>query len=148
VAGAVLIQVTLSPWLYLGVGGLGLLLALGRVQHEMHLAAAAGTLEVGKYTPGAVRWMNSVTMTTTLITYCLYASLAPGLPPNHTMMLTIPIVVYAVFRYRFLASRRLDERSPEQTMLSDSSLLAAVGLWVLVVVAVLYVGAAGPGGTQ
>ncbi len=140
VAGALLIQVSMSPWLYLGVGGLGLLLALGRVQHEMHLAAVMGVLEQDKYTPAAVRWMNSVTMTTTLITYCLYASLAPGLPTNHSMMLTIPIVVFAVFRYRFLASRRLDEGSPERIMLSDPSLLAAVGLWVLTVVAVLTLG--------
>jgi 4-hydroxybenzoate polyprenyltransferase len=143
VAGAVLIQVMVSPWLYLGVGGLGLLLALGRVQHEMQLAAATDTLELDKYTPAAVRRMNSVTVATTLVMYCLYTSLAPGLPPDHSMMLTIPIVVYAVFRYRFLASRRLDERSPERLMLADPPLLVAVGLWVLTVVGVLYLHARG-----
>jgi 4-hydroxybenzoate polyprenyltransferase len=139
VAGALLIDVTVSPWLYLGVGGLGLILALGRIQYEMRLAASAGTLEPGKYTLDAISQMNSVTMTFTLMVYSLYTFLAPGSAFNHRMMLTIPFVIYGLFRYQFL-SQRSGEESPEQLMLSDAPLLGAVGLWVLTVVGVLYLG--------
>jgi len=139
VAGALLSRVTISPWLYLGVGGLGLILALGRVQYEMRLAEAAGTLEPGKYTLEAVERMNHLAMAFTLIAYCLYTFLASGLPSNHTMMLTIPIVLYGVFRYQYLSYKQAEE-SPERLMLADGLLLAAVGLWVLTVVGVLYVG--------
>ena len=135
VAGALLVDVVVSPWLYLGVGGLGLILALGRIRYEMRLAVAAGTLEAGKYTLDAIAQMNSVTMTFTLMVYSLYTFLAPG--SDHSMMLTIPFAIYGLFRYQFL-SHGSEEGSPEQVMLADAPLLAAVGLWVAAVVGVLY----------
>ena len=140
VAGALLIQVLISPWLYLGVGGLGLILALGRIQHEMRLAAAAGILEPGKYSLDAVTQMNSVTMTSTLMVYCLYTFLAPGFESNHLMMLTIPTVIYGLFRYRYLTIKHAGDQSPEQLMLSDAPLLIAVALWAATAAAVLYLG--------
>jgi 4-hydroxybenzoate polyprenyltransferase len=138
VAGAVLIQVVISPWLYLSVGGLGLILALGRVEYEMHLAEATGTLEAGKYTVEAVARMNAVAIAVTLTVYCLYTFLASGLPQDHTMMLTIPFVIYGIFRYRYLTPRQTEDKSPERLMLSDPALLAAVGLWALTAVVVFY----------
>jgi 4-hydroxybenzoate polyprenyltransferase len=138
VAGAVLIQVVISPWLYLSVGGLGLILALGRVEYEMHLAEATGTLEAGKYTVEAVARMNAVAIAVTLTVYCLYTFLASGLPQDHTMMLTIPFVIYGIFRYRYLTPRQVEDKSPERLMLSDPALLAAVGLWALTAVIAFY----------
>lgn len=134
VAGALLAGVKVSPWLYLGVGGVGLILALGRVQYEMRLAEAAGTLESGKYTPEAVEWMNRLAITFTLIVYCLYTFLAARLGGSRAMMLTIPFAIYAVFRYRFLIYHQTGDQSPEQLMLSDVSLLVAAGLWLLTLV--------------
>jgi 4-hydroxybenzoate polyprenyltransferase len=138
VAGAALIRVVISPWLYLSVGGLGLLLALGRVQHEMRLAEAAGTLDPAKYTFEAVARMNAVAIAFTLTVYCLYTFLAAGLPDDYVMMLTIPFVIYGIFRYRYLTHQQTDDQSPERLMLSDPSLLIAVALWALTAVAVFY----------
>ena len=140
VSGALLIQVTISPWLYLSVGGLGLILALGRIQYEMRLAEATGTLEPGKYTLDMVEPMNHLAVAFTLIVYCLYTFLAAGLPTNYTMMLTIPFAIYGIFRYRYLTFQQAGGQSPERLMLSDKPLLIAVGLWVLTAVGVLYVG--------
>jgi hypothetical protein len=103
----------------------------------MRLAASAGTLRRGKYTLDAVAQMNSVTMTFTLMVYSLYTFLAPGSASDHRMMLTIPFVIYGLFRYQFL-SQRAGEQSPEQLMLSDAPLLGTVGLWALTVIGVLY----------
>jgi 4-hydroxybenzoate polyprenyltransferase len=136
-AGAFLIQVNISPWLYLSVGGLGLVLALGRIQYEMRRADTAGTLEMDKYTPEAVARMNSVATAFTLIVYCLYTFLSAELASDYAMMLTIPFVIYGIFRYRFLTYRQTD-KSPERMMLSDPPLLASVGLWVLSAAAVSY----------
>jgi len=140
VAGALLIRVTISPWLHLAVGGLGLILALGRIRYEMRLAAASGALETGKYTLPAVESMNYLALAFTLTVYCLYTFLAPGLPPNYTMMLTIPIVLYGVFRYQYLSHRGAKSQSPERLVFSDAPLLIAVGLWALTAVGVLYLG--------
>jgi 4-hydroxybenzoate polyprenyltransferase len=138
VAGALLIEVTISPWLYLSVGGLGLILALGRVEYEMHRAEADGTLDRGKYTFEAVARMMAVSIAMTLTVYCLYTFLGSDLPANYTLMLTIPFVIYGIFRYRYLTHRRASGQSPEGLMLSDVSLLVDVGLWVLAVVAAFY----------
>jgi 4-hydroxybenzoate polyprenyltransferase len=137
VAGALLIQVTISPWLYLSVGGLGLILALGRIQHEMRLAQANGTLEEGKYTAEAVARMNSVALACTLSVYCLYTFLATGVPADDRMMVTIPFVIFGIFRYRYLTQQQGD-RSPERMMLADPPLLIAGALWALTAVIVLY----------
>ena len=140
VSGALLIQVTISPWLYLSVGGLGLILALSRIQYEMRMAEATGTLERGKYTLDMVEQMNHLAMAFTLVVYCLYTFMAAGLPSNHTMMLTIPIVTYGIFRYQYLTFQQTGGQSPERLMLSDVPLLIAVGLWVLTAVGALYLG--------
>jgi 4-hydroxybenzoate polyprenyltransferase len=136
-AGAFLIQVKISPWLYLSVGGLGLVLALGRIQYEMRRADAAGTLEMDKYTPQAVARMNSVATAFTLIVYCLYTFLGAELTADYAMMLTIPFVIYGIFRYRYLAHRQADT-SPERMMLSDPPLLLSVTFWVLSALAISY----------
>lgn len=138
VSGALLIQVTISPWFYLSVGGLGLILALGRVQHEMGLAQSAGTLELSKYTPQAVIRMNAMALAFTLIVYCLYTFLATGLPANYTMVLTIPFALYAIFRYRYLGHQEAGEKSSEQFILSDPPFLVAACLWALSSAGVLY----------
>jgi len=138
VAGAVLIDVTISPWLYLSVAGLGLILVLGRIQYEMRLAEVLGTLETQKYTLEAVARMNQLAIALTLIVYCLYTFLAPGLSFGYYMMLTIPFVIYGIFRYRYLSYQRPRKQSPEQLMLLDVPLLIDVGLWAVTTVIVLY----------
>jgi len=140
VAGAVLVGGRVSPWLFLGVGGVGLSLALSRVQYEMRLAQQIGTLVTTKYTPELVARMQSLTLSVTVIVYCLYTFLSPRLPANHAMMLTIPIVLYGVFRYQYLGHQATAEQSSERLMLTDLPLLLAAGFWLLTVLAVLYLG--------
>ncbi|MEZ4516662.1 MAG: hypothetical protein R3C44_07420 [Chloroflexota bacterium] len=50
--------------------------------------------------------LQLVVMTTTVVAYSLYTFLAEGVPENHVMMLTIPFVVYGVFRYLYLIQIR------------------------------------------
>jgi hypothetical protein len=103
----------------------------------MRRAGVAGTLEMDKYTLEAVDRMNSVATAFTLIVYCLYTFLGAEMAADYAMMLTIPFVIYGIFRYRYLSYRQTD-RSPERMMLSDPPLLASVGLWVLSAVVVFY----------
>jgi 4-hydroxybenzoate polyprenyltransferase len=138
VAGALLVQARISPWLLLGVGGVGLMLALGRIEQEMRLAAAAGRLDTTKYTPQVVTRLDAITISVTVIVYCLYTFLAARLPGNHAMMLTIPIVLYGVFRYRLLSFGQEAVDDFEVRLLSDRPLRAAALLWLVAVGAVLY----------
>jgi hypothetical protein len=75
----------------------------------------------------------------TLLAYALYTFSAPNLPPNHAMMLTIPFVLYAIFRYLYLIHVKGMGGAPEEIALSDRPLQAAFVLWGLSVIIVMYV---------
>ena len=61
------------------------------------------------------------------------------MPANHSMMLTIPFVVYGVFRYLFLIHVRGKGSTPDELLFEDMPLLLAVVLWVGTAGLVLYV---------
>jgi hypothetical protein len=65
--------------------------------------------------------------------------LAEGLPDNHTMMLTIPFVLYAIFRYLYLIHVRNEGGAPEEILLKDRPFQAAIGLYGVVAFVALYI---------
>jgi hypothetical protein len=71
--------------------------------------------------------------------YSLYTFSALNLPANHLMMLTIPFVIYGVFRYLYLIHVEHAGGAPEELILSDRPLLATLVLWGLLAVLILYI---------
>ena len=67
----------------------------------------------------------------TLIAYGLYTFTAEGLPTNHSMMLTIPFVLYGIFRYLYLVHTKKEGGSPEEVLLKDVPIMLTVVGWVL-----------------
>lgn len=133
-AGAFAIGVPASPWLYVmtGLGALFIAVTKRRAEVTLLQGDAAGhrsTLE--HYTPALVDQMTSMVTASTVIAYALYTFTAEGLPANHTMMLTIPFVVYGIFRYLFLSLTRNEGGSPEELLLKDRPLALTVVGWVL-----------------
>jgi hypothetical protein len=55
------------------------------------------------------------------------------------MMLTIPLVLYMIFRYLYLVHVKGMGGAPEEIVLSDRPLQVAAVLWGLGVVIVMYV---------
>jgi hypothetical protein len=74
----------------------------------------------------------------TIVSYSLYTFSAPNLPSNHTMMLTIPFVVYAIFRYLYLIEVEHAGGAPEEILLSDRPFQVSMLLWAAAVLAVFY----------
>ena len=74
----------------------------------------------------------------TIITYSLYTFSAPNLPENHAMMLTIPFIIYSVFRYQYLLQVANIGGAPEDVVLSDRPLQAAIVLFGLAVLVIFY----------
>ena len=74
----------------------------------------------------------------TIVGYSLYTFSAPNVPANHSMMLTIPFVVYAIFRYLYLIEVRHSGEAPEEVLLSDRPFQIAMVLWGVAVLAVFY----------
>jgi len=79
-----------------------------------------------------------VVTASTVMAYSLYTFSAEGLPSNHAMMLTIPFVLYGIFRYLYLIHVRGEGGTPEEIILHDRPLQADLLLWGLTVIVILY----------
>lgn len=131
--GAVAIGVPISPWLYMVTILGALFLALEKRRHELTLLqgeAAGHRRNLEEYTPQLVDQMISVVASSTVIAYSLYTFTADGLPKNHAMMLTVPVVLYGIFRYLYLVHVRDEGGSPEDVLYSDVPLILCIVLWM------------------
>lgn len=130
-----------SPWLYLVVTLGALFLGFGKRRHELLLldeGADAHRAILAEYTIPFLDQLIGLVTSTMVIAYSLYTFSAPNLPSNHAMMLTIPFVLYGLFRYLYLIHVKKEGGAPDELLLSDKPLLATGFLWVLAVVLVLY----------
>ncbi len=130
-----------SPWLYLFTSLLALFMALGKRRQEIVLLkddAGNSRASLDHYNLPFLDEMMAVVTAGTLITYALYTFSAPNLPKNHSMMLTIPFVLYGIFRYLYVVHIQGNGGAPDEVLLTDRPLLAAVGLFGIAVVIILY----------
>lgn len=142
VAGAEIIGVTVSPWLYAGTSAGALLISFGKRRNELALMgnSAEHRPALAAYShPQLMDQLMAVATSATLITYAMYTFLAPNLPANHAMMLTIPFVLYGIFRYLFLVYHRNMGGSPEEILLKDAPMLVNMALWLASAAAILLV---------
>src|SRR6202035_2451704 len=143
-AGAVAIGVPISPWLYIATLMGALLIALGKRRTELETlgveAAVGHRRNLEAYSVGVIDELILVISSAALMTYALYTFSAENLPRNHSMMLTIPVVMYGLFRYLFLVRDGEFGGSPEDLLFRDRPLLAAVAVWALLAVTLLYLG--------
>jgi len=140
-AGAVVIDVRISPWLFVITILLSLFLGFSKRRHELVLLEGNATdhrSTLAEYSPQLLDEMIGVVAAATVIAYSLYTFTAENLPPNHEMMLTIPFVLYGIFRYLYLIHVKNAGGSPEEILLKDRPLLGAILMWGLAVVGILY----------
>lgn len=156
-AGAWVLPVPLSSWLVLSTIGLALLLAFGKRRSERTILAAEGvsartrkTLE--HYPDTLLDATISMSAAYAVLSYSLFAfqtSPLPATPLLETflpgtiaqpklMMLTIPLVIYAIARYLYVIYEKEEGESPGKVLLSDYPLLASVFLWGLSVITIIY----------
>lgn len=142
-AGVAVIDVErFSPWLYVFSGFLALFLVLGKRRHELVLLGDEGASHrsiLSEYNIDLIDRMLGIVTTGAVVAYSLYTFLAEGLPANHAMMLTIPFVLYAIFRWLYLIHVRHEGGAPEDIVLRDRPLQLDIVLWVVVVFVALYV---------
>jgi 4-hydroxybenzoate polyprenyltransferase len=142
-AGVTVIDVQrFSPWLYLFGGFLALFMVLGKRRHELVLLGSnAGSHRaiLKEYNLDLIDRLLGIVTTSAIVSYSLYTFLAEGLPENHLMMLTIPFVLYAIFRYLYLIHVREMGGAPEEILLRDRSLQVTLVCFALVVFLTLYI---------
>jgi 4-hydroxybenzoate polyprenyltransferase len=140
-AGAIIISVQISPWLYICMTLLALFLGFGKRRGElllMHHESGNSRKVLEEYSVPFLDEMINLVSTATLIAYSLYTFSAPNLPKNHSMMLTIPFVLYGIFRYLYLIHMKGEGGAPDELILTDRPLQITFGLWGLAVILVMY----------
>ena len=142
-AGVALINVErFSPWIYIFTTFLALLMGTGKRRAELSEIADGPNAQrrvLDGYTLSFLDHLITLASGMTLITYSLYTFSAPNLPENHIMMLTIPFLMYGIFRYQYLLQVQGTGSAPEEVVLSDRPLQIAVALWGLAVLIVFYI---------
>jgi 4-hydroxybenzoate polyprenyltransferase len=143
VAGAVLIGVEISAWLIVCTILLALFLSLGKRRHELLLLDNQATDHrkiLSEYSPYFLDQMISVVTASTVVAYAFY-TLSPEVETKlgtPHMDLTIPFVLYGVFRYLYLIHQKEGGGSPTRMLLTDKPILGNIILWLLAVVLIVY----------
>jgi 4-hydroxybenzoate polyprenyltransferase len=143
VAGAVAIGVPISQWLLVCTTLLALFLAFSKRRHELTLLADDAVEHrriLHEYSPYLLDQMIAVVTASTLIAYAVYATSAETAQRLGTarLGLTIPFVLYGIFRYLYLVHQKRGGGSPAAMLANDGPLLACVALWAAAVALVLY----------
>ncbi|QRN85902.1 decaprenyl-phosphate phosphoribosyltransferase [Clostridia bacterium] len=138
VAGAVIIGVSISPWLVLCTLLLALFLALCKRRHELVLLENTATLHrkvLKDYSINYLDQLISIVTTGTIVVYALY-TMNSGKPKM--MVLTMPLVIYGIFRYLYLVHQKKQGGSPEELLVTDKPLLITILLWGVATIACFY----------
>jgi 4-hydroxybenzoate polyprenyltransferase len=139
VAGALAIPVPYSDWFVLCTLFLALFLALSKRRAELLRAGdvAARTRPVlDAYTPNSLAAFTATSMAAALITYALYVHAVLGKFP--WLALTLPFVIFGLFRYELLVESRGLGEKPEDVVFEDRPFQVCLAGFAVVALAALY----------
>lgn len=137
VAGCFAIKVSISAWLILCAFLVALFLALGKRRHELILLennANNHRKVLDDFSTEMLDKMTTVVTSVLIMSYSLYTFLTN----NIWMMITIPIIIYGIFRYVFLVNSR-DMGGEPEILLKDVGMLTCLILWVISITGILYI---------
>jgi 4-hydroxybenzoate polyprenyltransferase len=143
-AGVAVVQVeNFSPWLYACTALLALFLVIGKRRQELvMLAENAQNVRVTykDYNLPLLDEMLRLVTTSTFVAYLLYTIEAPTIKVanNNLALITVPFVLYGLFRYMYLINVKGEGSAPDEVLLSDLPLLISIILWGLTFVAIIY----------
>jgi 4-hydroxybenzoate polyprenyltransferase len=142
-AGAAAVDVEASKWLLINTLLLALFLGLGKRRHELVLldeSAVAHRKSLSNYSPYLLDQLIGVTTASVVVMYMLYSfsdevSAKLG---TQNLYVTIPFVVYGIFRYLYLIHRKSEGGSPTRVLYTDIPIMVTVILWMASVMIVIY----------
>jgi 4-hydroxybenzoate polyprenyltransferase len=144
VAGATAINVVISPWFLICTAFLALFLAMNKRFSELLLlekSAGQHRRNLDEYSPQLLERMINVVAASAIMSYALYTFDVGGHADRpRWLMLTIPFVLYGLFRYQYLVYNHGEGGSPEQTLLSDRPTIINATLFGIMIVVVLHLG--------
>jgi len=140
VAGALVISVQISPWLLVCTTLFALFLGLAKRRHELVLLAGdAGRHRkiLDEYSVEMIDQMITIVTSCTMMAYSLYTFNSETARGHRSLMITIPFVIYGIFRYLYIVQKKGGGGSPASDLLDDPPLLVNLVLWVLTAATVM-----------
>jgi 4-hydroxybenzoate polyprenyltransferase len=141
-AGVTLVDVErFSPWLYVVTTLLALFIGFGKRRAELTLLSSNANNHRAVFEGYSIEFLDqliTIVSGTTIVAYSLYTFSAPNLPANHAMMLTIPFVLFGIFRYLYLVKIQHTGGEPEELVMKDRPLQISVFFWGLSILAIFY----------
>lgn len=139
IGGALIIRVDISPWILLCTLLLSLFLGFSKRRNElvvMNAGAQNHRKILEEYSLEFIDNMLSIVTASTVMAYSLYTFSTNN--KNYNMMVTIPFVLYGIFRYQYIIYKKNEGGSPEETVLSDIPLIVTIALWGILSIVILY----------
>ncbi|MHA1569800.1 MAG: decaprenyl-phosphate phosphoribosyltransferase [Alphaproteobacteria bacterium] len=144
-AGGALLNIPASFWVVACTVLLALFLGFGKRRHELTLLADGAVSHrkiLQEYNTNFLDQMIALVTAATVIAYSLYTmseQTVENLGAGAVYLpLTIPFVIYGIFRYLYLVHQKDRGGSPTRALLTDVPILINIGLWFVAVVAILY----------
>ncbi len=143
IAGGLVIHVAISPWLIVCTTLLALFIALSKRRHELVLLgrrASDHRAILKDYSPYFLDQLISIVTASTVVTYALY-TLSPDVQskfPGKRLELTIPFVLFGIFRYLHLIHNGQQGGNPTRSLFTDPVLLSVVLFWATSVILIIY----------
>jgi 4-hydroxybenzoate polyprenyltransferase len=145
IAGVVVIEVErFSPWLYVCMTLLALFMGFGKRRHELFTLGVNANnhrASLQHYNLELIDQMSVVVISASVMAYSLYTFSAPNLPRlgnQPLMMLTIPFVLYGLFRYQYLIHVKREGGAPEEIVLKDAPFIVDLLLYGVTVLILMY----------
>ena len=124
-AGAMALTVPVSSWMFVSTLSLALYLAAIKRRQELLQSGVDGRAVLEKYSVALVDRYAEMSATCALVFYSLFVmSTRPGL------VMTIPFVLYGLFRYWYIVEMYDAGESPTDVLLKDWQLMGTVAAWV------------------
>ena len=141
-AGAVAINVLLSPWLIIDLFLLALFLAATKRRQELiKLSQAEKHKKVlDYYSLPLLDQIIPVLTSTTLLSYIIYTLSDKVREYFHTnyFYLSVPFVIYGIFRYLFIIYKEDTFGDPTNILIKDIPLILDLFLWGISIVLIIY----------
>lgn len=143
IAGTFVVHVDLSPWLFVVTILLALFVAIAKRRHELMFLEGGGISHrtvLGKYSETLLDQMMAVATSATVIAYCLYTIAPETVAKFGTsyLILTVPFVLYGIYRYLYLVYQKEMGGTPEKVFLTDLPLIVDLVLYFVSAVLIVY----------
>ncbi len=140
ISGAVLIEVSISPWLIICTFFLALFLGFAKRRHEL-VALGEDAINhrsaLGEYSTTLLEHLLTMCMAFAIQSYAIYVILSDTAKHHPGLWYTLPVVTYGLFRYFYLVHRYDAGGSPERLIVGDRHIALSVLVWLAMVIWVM-----------